>query len=391
MQKTVLLTLGRLPKALELVRALDAAGCRVLVADPFKSQLSKPSRSVDRSFVVTPPNKDLDAFHEDLLDIVLSESVDLIIPISEEALYVALLEPRLPPRTKLFGASFQTLEILHNKLTFQDCVKDSGLLPIPSACANTQEALALTETDDCVVKPVLGCSGQGLAFFETGQPPPPSLLTGDNLIQKRIRGREISSQTIARDGKVLGTVLYEGLAHSGTVSVCFSHVDDCPQTEAWVTQFVKTQKSDGFIAFDFIVDEEGTPWPLECNPRLTSGIHFMRHDDLAASVLGDELTGPIRLTKSRRFQEGHTTLLNAYSNTLKPLTMLRQLGLVFSTPDVLWRWRDPLPFFLMTPMSWPILRQVMFHGVGFGEAATKDIEWREPAPSLLSNLSAAYV
>jgi len=32
MSQTVLLTLGRLPKALEMARALAAAGCRVIVA-----------------------------------------------------------------------------------------------------------------------------------------------------------------------------------------------------------------------------------------------------------------------------------------------------------------------------------------------------------------------
>ena len=46
--KTVLLTLGRLPKALELARALRAAGARVLVAEPFAKHLTGTSRAVER-------------------------------------------------------------------------------------------------------------------------------------------------------------------------------------------------------------------------------------------------------------------------------------------------------------------------------------------------------
>lgn len=391
MQKTVLLTLGRLPKALELARALNSAGCRVLVADPFATHLSKPSRAVAKSVRVTPPNQDLDAFHDDLMDIVTTETVDLIIPVSEEALYVALLQPRLPNTTELFGLSFGQLQDLHNKQRFQELVAEAGLRPIPSASAKSSEALALAEANACILKPVLGCSGRGLAVFEQGQLPPPSMLTRDNLVQKRVFGREISSQTIARNGEILGTVLYEGLSHSGTVSVCFSRVDDTPQVADWIEQFVGHMNLDGFVAFDFIVDEAGHPWPLECNPRLTSGIHFMDHHDLASSVLGEPLSDPIRTKPATRFQEGHTNLLLAYSDILKPITMIRQLGRVFSTPDVLWRWSDPLPFLLMTPMSWPVLRQVIFDGVGFGEAATKDVEWQEPSRAVMSRLCGEYV
>ncbi|MEM6900932.1 MAG: ATP-grasp domain-containing protein, partial [Pseudomonadota bacterium] len=391
MQKTVLLTLGRLPKALELARALHSAGCRVLVADPFSTHLARPSRSVAKSFRVTAPNNDLDAFHDDLFEIINSETVDLIIPVSEEALYVSLLRPRLPDHATIFGPSFGTLQDLHNKHRFQEIVAEAGLTPIPTASAKTSEALALSEANESVVKPILGCSGTGLAFFEQGQVPPPSMLTRDNLVQKRIRGREICCQTIARKGEVLGTVLYEGLAHSGTVAVSFSRVDDAPQVEAWIEQFVRHLNFDGFIAFDFIIDEDGMPWPLECNPRLTSGIHFMDHADLAAGALGLDLSQPIRVKSATRFQEGHTALLTAYGDILKPVSMFRQLGRVFSTPDVLWRWSDPLPFLLMTPMSWPVLKQVMFDGVGFGEAATSDVEWREPARATMSRLCGEYV
>ena len=46
MQKTVLLTLGRLPKALELARALHDEGARVIVAEPFGAHVCKVSRAV---------------------------------------------------------------------------------------------------------------------------------------------------------------------------------------------------------------------------------------------------------------------------------------------------------------------------------------------------------
>ena len=55
---TALLTLGRLPKALDIARALHGAGVRVIVAEPFRRHLSGVSNAVDRNFVVTAPAVD---------------------------------------------------------------------------------------------------------------------------------------------------------------------------------------------------------------------------------------------------------------------------------------------------------------------------------------------
>ena len=77
MTTSVLLTLGRLPKALEIARALDSAGCRVIVAEPLRWHVCKPSSSVAFSYKVTAPNVDLDKYLRELLDIIMQEEIDL--------------------------------------------------------------------------------------------------------------------------------------------------------------------------------------------------------------------------------------------------------------------------------------------------------------------------
>ena len=49
------------------------------------------------------------------------------------------------------------------------------------------------------------------------------------------------------------------------------------------------------------------------------------------------------------------------------------MKLCWSVPDVVWSWRDPLPFLLMTPLSWPILKPALFEGISLGEACQRDI------------------
>ena len=109
-----LLTLGRMPKGLEVARGLAAAGCEVMVADPHRTHVARHSNAVSRSFRVTAPATSPDGFVEDLLRIVREERVDLVVPVSEESVHVARMVDHLPEGVRFFGAGFQTARALHD-------------------------------------------------------------------------------------------------------------------------------------------------------------------------------------------------------------------------------------------------------------------------------------
>ncbi len=381
MHRAVLLTLGRLPKGLELARCLHRAGWSVYVADPFATHLSMPSRAVKRSFRVAAPNHDLDRFNSDILSIIEQYGITHVAPVSEEALYVARLADRFPPSVTLLTAPFDALIRVHDKLTFIETARSAGLPAPETHVASSAAAAALARRADYVVKPRLGCSGMGLRFGAAGAPLAAAETSPATIVQERVRGRELSSLSFVREGAVLGGVLYEGRVFAGTVATNFARVDDAPAVEAWIAAFTARTGWTGFIAFDFIADDDGGVWPIECNPRLTSGVHFFDHDDLAAAIAGDRRDGDgggIKLKPQGQFQEGHTTLVKVYEAMFRPRLFARRLGQMLAARDVLWSWRDPAPFLLMTPASWPILAEVIFKGAAFGEAATRDIEWRPP-------------
>ena len=66
--------------------------------------------------------------------------------------------------------------------------------------------------------------------------------------------------------------------------------------ETWVSAFVKKLNFSGQIAFDFIQTKDGEVYPIECNPRLTSGIHLFRGTDIVECFLGrrQELVFPVK-------------------------------------------------------------------------------------------------
>ena len=55
MSGTVLITLGRLPKVLDLARGFKALGYRVIVAEPFRWPLTGVSNVIARRYTVTAP------------------------------------------------------------------------------------------------------------------------------------------------------------------------------------------------------------------------------------------------------------------------------------------------------------------------------------------------
>ena len=91
MTGNLLLTLGRLPKALDVARGFADLGWRVVVAEPFKRHLAGASRAVAQSHRVTAPAEDKQAYLADLRHIIADEKIDLVVPVSEETMHVAFL------------------------------------------------------------------------------------------------------------------------------------------------------------------------------------------------------------------------------------------------------------------------------------------------------------
>lgn len=367
----MLLTLGRLPKALELARALHSAGCRVIVAEPFRWHLCKPSRAVAACYRVTAPNTDRDAYLAELLEIVARENVDLVIPVSEEVFHVAALRGTLPSRVGLLCPPPQHIAGLHDKLGFAHAAQAAGLKVPPTFPEASDEARRLMESGDYVAKPAHSCSGIGVSIcrhgdrHRTGEP--------DMLVQRLVEGDHISSLSLLHEGRQLCSVMYRGTVYAGTVAVCFERVTEAASVTRWLQGFFSESDYSGFIAFDFIVDAEGEAWAIECNPRLTSGVHFLDTLDLGKALLAPGDVAAVGFKPQQRMQWAYSTLTEAYAALLRPAEFRRRLGQLFSSRDVVWSARDPLPFLLMTPMSWEILWPAMTTSLTLGEATQRDI------------------
>lgn len=373
MTGTVLLTLGRLPKGLDVARSFAAAGWRVLVADPHRRHLVGVSRSVAASYIVPSPAEAAPQYLDEIAGIANRERVDLIAPVSEEILYVAALRERVAASTRVFAMPQETLLALHDKAEFVRIARSLGLAAPVSVEGGGAAAQALCADGDVIVKPRHGCAGGGVRRIARGGRVEAS---ADMVVQRFVSGDEHSVCALANNGVVQGCVVYRALVKSGTVAVAFERVDHAA-IEAWVARFVGGMGFTGFVSFDFIVDETGAPWAIECNPRLSSGVHFMRGEDLAPAMLG--LRADVRLRPERRLKQFWACLTETQACFGDWPAFRRNLGHLWREPDVSWAGRDPGPLLMMPWTAWPIIAESRARRISFGEAASRDLLWSADA------------
>lgn len=385
MKPVVLITLGRLPKGLDLARSFHRLGWRVIVAEPFRWHLSAMSNAVARRYTVTAPAVSRERYLDELRDIVLKEGVDLVVPVSEEIMHASHLAGRLPVGVQLYSMPPEVLMPLHDKLQFIGRCRDYGVAA-PATCAlGTPGAADLAQAGDHIVKPVYSCSGRGVLFRRQGEALPDVVPGQPAIVQRWVKGNVLSTFSIAAAGRPLVTVVYRGAVMSGTVSVCFERVTEAdPQHRAvieWVNRFIAGAGFTGFISFDLVVDEDGQAHGIECNPRATSGLHFVDPDDLArAVVLPDAaLDGaqPVRFRKPLLMQQFYPCLTEVQKSMFSPKAFgpdfRRNLSRFLKARDVTWGWRDPLPFITMPLTASQIIWLSMRSGATFGEVATLDV------------------
>ena len=366
---TALLTLGRLPKALDIARALHGAGVRVIIAEPFRRHLSGVSKAVDQSFVVTAPAVDGPRYLNELRELVIAQGVDLVVPISEEIVHVSALQDRLPASCRLMSMPQHAVLEVHHKARFVDVCRAAGVAAPETASIDSVDAVRLSKAHHYVVKPVSSCSGRGVRFFDSGTPLPD--VAEPSIVQRRVFGKLVSSFSIARRGDIRCTVLYRGAVMQGTVAVCFEHIDVPAEVDAWIRRFVAHTNWDGFISFDLIIDEAGIVHGIECNPRATSGIHFIEPSGLAQAIL-DPMAADRPTFRPERLSQQFFPCLTETQKSVFTARFRHNLRCLREAREVTWQASDPWPFLGMPVTAWNIIALASKKGMTFGEVAMLD-------------------
>lgn len=364
----VLLTLGRLPKALDPARSFAALGWRVIVADPFADHLTRASRACARSVQVPSPADHPKAWLDAIEQVAREEHVRVILPVSEETLYASYLQNRLPDVT-IFTMPAEALHQAHDKWRFAEQAKVLGLSVPETARADEPLARDIAAADDFVWKERRSCGGGGTKLLDRGADFTPS---ASAIVQKRVRGDELSSCSLCHGGKVQGTAIYRASVMSGTVAIGFSRVED-DRILAFVEAYAQATHWTGFLSFDFMRDETGAIFALECNPRLTSGVHFFAQEGLASAILN--ANAPLALRSETELQQFWACLQDAQTVLPNVFRFAGRLKHMAQRRDVTFAAHDPMPLLSMPWTARGLLQRASRMNMSLAVAASADIGW----------------
>ena len=362
--RTILISGGKMTKALQLARSFHHAGHRVILVESSKYRLTghRFSRSVDQFHTV--PKPDAPGYTDALLDIVRAEGVDVYVPVCSPVAshFDARAKAALSRYCEVIHCDEDMVTRLDDKYEFSIIATALGL-PVPDThrvtsaqqvedfdFANPEQSYILKSIPyDPVhrldLTPLPRPSAQETARVARSKP---ISETTPWILQAFVRGQEYCTHSTVRDG----IVQVHCCCESSAFQINYKMVDK-PEIEAWVRHFVGALKLTGQLSFDFIETDDGRLYAIECNPRTHSAITmFYNHPDVAAAYMQNGFPAIIPLATSRPTYWIYHEVWRLLTHPTRAVSRLRTIA---EGKDAIFDWSDPLPFLLVHHLQIPSL------------------------------------
>ena len=360
--KTVLISGGKMTKALQLARSFHAAGHRVVLVESAKYRFTghRFSRAVDAFHCVPEPSEP--GYAEALLAVARLEQVDVFVPVSSPAASVPDAHARklLDGVCDVLHGDPDTVEMLDDKVSFAQAAASLGLrvpdshritdprqvvdFDFPPGMTYILKRVAYNPVGRLDLTPLSAATPERNAAFVASLP-----ISADDpwILQEFMDGQEYCTHATVRDGRLR---VY-GCCESSACQVNYAHVDH-PEIRRWVEHFVSALRLTGQVSFDFIESDDGAIHAIECNPRTHSAI-TMFHDDprLADAYLADD--HPV-ITPRHDARPTHW-LYHEYWRLLTQSDRRQRIASMLRGTDAIFSWRDPLPYFMVHHLQIPSL------------------------------------
>lgn len=367
---------------LDLARRFKQYGHEVYVAESIKYHLCRYSNAVKKSFLVPSPANYKSEYINELSSLIKKYKIDLLIPTCEEIFYISSELKALSRLTKVTVDKIDKLDLLHNKFSFNKLIENTEISApktiLVSSMAEYNELInAKKITYPHVLKPVYSRFASQTKFVLA--PEKVKLDISEKkpwVAQDYISGKLICTYSICHEGSILTNVFYENNYSAGEngAGISFKRIENAALFN-WITQFVKSLNYTGQIAFDIIEGKDGGLWPIECNPRSTSGIHLFPDNQNIPSVFLSNAS----INESSKRRRNPMLSLAMLIYVLPNLKSLKK----FSTwikcflkgKDIIFRCRDPLPFVMQFFAVINFFNISRKQNISLIEATTHDIEW----------------
>lgn len=360
--RTVLITGGKMTKALQLARSFHCAGHRVILAESAKYRLSgsRFSRAVDAFYCIPEPTAP--GYDDALFEIIRYEAVDNFVPVSSPSSSVQDARARylLDTICEVMHAGEDVVRILDDKAEFSKAAAAVGLR-VPDWVQITHPQQIVNFNFPAGRSYVL----KRIAYNPVGRLDLPRLskrtpqhnaalaqwlpISEDDpwILQEFIAGQEYCTHGTVINGRLQVYACCE----SSASQLSYAMVDK-PEIRSWVEQFVGAMGVTGQFSFDFIEAPDGGIYAIECNPRTHSAITmFHNHPQLASAYLedGHPVITPLPGARPAYWIYHEVWGLLTQRGRCARLTGIRR------GKDAIFAWWDPLPYFMVHHVQIPAL------------------------------------
>lgn len=387
----VLFTGGRSPATLALLRLFAEQGSRCYVAESQPVNLAGVSRFCQQNLLVPPPNQDPEAYITQLEVWIQKFQIQILIPTCEEVFYISRWKHRLEQFCEVFTSSIDVLTNLHSKYQFMQILQALKLsAPETVRVENsTQLQAALADWPRYVLKPEFSRFSN---FVVINQPVAETLARIQPsaeqpwVVQRFLEGPQYCSYSVARSGQLKAHSVYASTYCAGQGSTIYFEAVNIPAIQRSVEKIVAALDYSGQIAFDFI-HSEGRYWPIECNPRATTGTLLYTPEDELPRAFAPDYLGPVIYPSATRNRMVTLAILFYALPEMRSWQPLQQaLQKMTTADDAIFQLDDLQPFLKQFRIMWETWRTARKNRVSLLEASTLDIEWNGHWPNNRSTL-----
>lgn len=364
--KKILLTGGRAPAVLDMARQFHEFGHEVYVAESTHIHFCKSSFAVKHSFKVPHPVTHEAEYIAALVDICNEYRIDIVMPNYMEIYPIAREKEKFPAHTRVFCDDIKVIDLLNNKKKFMALCESIGVrTPKTRIIADQEVYFAEVRAGRMIyphiLKSVYCAGGMKTLTIRSAEQALEQPLETPFLLQEFIEGRIWSTYGIAHEGRLTchaGYYPWYTYRENGG-AVCFQAHDN-PALLAFIQRLVTATHFTGQLGFDVMEHPDGTLYAIECNPRITSGVHLMRGcvnllakiDDPQAIFEVVSHTEPLQLTFASML-----TIMR----TQKHSDFKTWLYYLLCSKDVVLNWNDPGPAFFMPLIGYQYLKEYYQH------------------------------
>lgn len=379
MNTNILLTGGRAPATYYFARLLKQQGKTLFMAESLPQHLCMHSNLFEENFHVCSPNKNRDAYIQDLIKIIQENNIDLLIPTCEEVFHIAYGYEQLSQYCRVFCEPLEKINVFHHKGLFINTlsgffskyitapftvVVDTTTIHSKAEIASILKANHINLNHEYVCKPAYSRFGTEVAFKKEHEIIEYLYFKKTIwVIQEKIEGIQICTYAIADKGFMKYYSAYQTNDQVGLGATIYFEPFRNAKLEEFMKLYIEKYQYTGQIAFDLIMTNKGEFYPIECNPRTTSGIclfPLQKHENNTASyIIGTE-----------------TTMLGlAMLQTLLSKNFFKQLRKMAKAKEIIWNSKDRKPFFGQISSFFYLLKEAKRRKISSYQMSTLDIEW----------------